>query len=91
MAINKSTPDKAKNDKIAATAKVPAPVAPAPAVKAAPAKAASPAKAKATSLPTEIEIKTRAYEIYVSEGCQDGHDTEYWLRAETELRAQSAR
>jgi cbb3-type cytochrome oxidase cytochrome c subunit len=91
MATNKTTPTKAKNDKIATPAKAPAPVVPAPAVKAVPAKAAAPAKAKATSLPSETEIKTRAYEIYVSEGCQDGHDQEYWLRAEAELRTQASR
>jgi hypothetical protein len=68
-------------------APAPAPVAkPAakPPVKAS--AAASPAKARAPYEPTQEEIQTRAFEIYVSEGCKEGNDLEYWLRAEQELR-----
>ncbi len=64
--------------------------APAPAPAAKPAKAfAAPQAAKARSSyePTQEEIQTRAFEIYVSEGCKEGNDLEYWLRAEQELRA----
>ncbi len=56
--------------------------APAPAPKAA-APAAKPGKRG----PTQDEIATRAFEIYVSEGCREGSDLENWLRAERELRA----
>jgi hypothetical protein len=31
------------------------------------------------------EIARRAYDIYLSRGCQHGHDVEDWLRAEREL------
>ena len=41
--------------------------------------------------PTSEEIATRAFEIYVSEGCREGSDLENWLRAERELRSQAAR
>ena len=41
--------------------------------------------------PTQEEIATRAFEIYVSEGCREGSDLENWLRAEGELRSQGAR
>ncbi len=37
--------------------------------------------------PTQEEIATRAYEIYVSEGCREGSELENWLRAERELRS----
>jgi hypothetical protein len=74
------------NNKSAKVNKAPAPVAkPAPAVvKASPAKA--PDKAKASYEPTQEEIQTRAFELYLSEGCKEGNDLEYWLRAEKELR-----
>jgi hypothetical protein len=66
----------------------PAP-APAPAVKV----AAPPAKAavKPGKGPTQDEIATRAFEIYVSEGCREGTDLDNWLRAERELRSQGLR
>lgn len=72
--------------------------APAPAAKAPPAPPAPPAKpvkpaptpAKGHE-PTNEEIQTRAFEIYVSEGCKEGSDLENWLRAEKELRARSSR
>jgi len=58
--------------------------APAVAVKA----AAKPAtKARAPYEPTQEEIQTRAFEIFVSEGCKEGTDLENWLRAEKELRS----
>ena len=70
---------------------VKASVAPPPASAAAPpAKAnvaAKPAKARAPYEPTQEEIQTRAFEIYVSEGCKEGNDLEYWVRAENELRS----
>jgi len=33
----------------------------------------------------EDEIRVRAYLLYEQEGRQDGHDEEYWLRAESEI------
>jgi hypothetical protein len=76
-----------KSSKAKAEKATPAPAAKAP-VKA-PAKAA-PAAAKPYE-PTGEEIQTRAFEIYVSEGCKEGSDLENWLRAENELRARSSR
>jgi hypothetical protein len=35
--------------------------------------------------PTEVQIRTRAYEIYEEHGCQPGHDIDHWLQAEYEL------
>jgi hypothetical protein len=55
------------------------------------AKAAPAVKASGRQDPTPEEIGLRAYEIYVSEGCQEGSDLENWLRAERELRAQQGR
>jgi hypothetical protein len=68
-------------------------VAPAPAkvsVAPAPAKASvapAPTKARASREPSPEEIQTRAFEIYLSEGCKEGNDLENWLRAEKELRS----
>jgi Protein of unknown function (DUF2934) len=36
----------------------------------------------------ENEIRLRAYLLYENEGRQDGHDDEYWLRAESEILEQ---
>jgi Protein of unknown function (DUF2934) len=33
----------------------------------------------------EEEIRARAYALYEQEGRQEGRDTEYWLRAESEI------
>jgi len=35
-------------------------------------------------------IELRAYEIWVHEGCPEGHDVEHWLRAETEIVREGA-
>ncbi len=48
-------------------------------------------KAKGPYEPTQEEIGVRAFEIYVSEGCQEGNDLQNWLRAEKELRSQGPR
>ena len=42
------------------------------------------------SSPTEAQIQTRAYELYVEGGRQEGQDREHWLRAEKELWEQAA-
>ncbi len=62
--------------------------APAPAAKV----AAKPMNFAGTSYePTREEIQTRAFEIYVSEGCKPGNDLANWVRAEKELRARGPR
>ena len=38
-----------------------------------------------TAPATDEQIRQRAYELYLEEGCQAGKDLEYWLRAEAEL------
>jgi hypothetical protein len=35
--------------------------------------------------PTEEQIRSRAYEIFVQSGSQPGHDLDNWLQAEYEL------
>jgi Protein of unknown function (DUF2934) len=45
------------------------------------------------NVPTEEQIRTRAYELYLAHGYQEGHEAEDWLAAEkelTELSEQSA-
>jgi len=74
MATN-SKSNKAKNAKPAAVA----------AAKPATKPATKSAQAPGSKRPTDEEIGLRAYEIYVSEGCQPGNDLENWLRAEAEL------
>lgn len=32
-------------------------------------------------------IKARAYQLWHEQGCQDGHDMDYWLQAESEVMA----
>jgi hypothetical protein len=51
---------------------------------------AAPAPSKAYE-PTQEEIQTRAFELYLSEGCKEGCDLENWLRAEKDLRARGSR
>jgi hypothetical protein len=35
--------------------------------------------------PSSQDIASRAYEIFVQEGCQHGNHLDHWLRAEREL------
>jgi hypothetical protein len=35
----------------------------------------------------EQQIRTRAYELYVEHGCEDGHDVDNWLQAESEINS----
>ena len=84
--IPMATSSNSKSSK-AKPSKAPAP-APAPAAKAA-VKPAAP-KSRAPYEPSREEIQTRAFEIYLSEGCKEGNDLEYWLRAEKELRARGS-
>jgi hypothetical protein len=91
MATNKFTSNKAKNEKPSPAA---SPVArtemPAPKPAAAVLKSTAPVKAKAITMPSDDDIRIRAYEIFVSEGCQEGQDLQNWLRAERELRQDAA-
>ena len=91
-----ATSNNSKSSKTNKAAPAPAPAKPAPVpapaaklVAKPPVKASTaplPAKARAPYEPTQEEIQTRAYELYVSEGCKEGNDLEYWVRAEQELR-----
>jgi hypothetical protein len=87
MATNKFSSNKAKYEKPLPAA---SPVVKTEASTLKPAVAASKptvlVKAKAVAMPSDDDIRTRAYEIFVSEGCQDGQDLQNWLRAERELR-----
>ncbi|HXR46612.1 MAG TPA: DUF2934 domain-containing protein [Candidatus Limnocylindrales bacterium] len=40
---------------------------------------------KANAAPSEAEISTKAYEIWLSTGQQPGHDQEHWFQAEQQL------
>jgi hypothetical protein len=40
---------------------------------------------------TYEEISSRAYELYVERGREDGHDLEDWLQAEMEVTARKTR
>jgi hypothetical protein len=39
--------------------------------------------------PSHADIAARAYALWQEEGCQDGRDVEYWLRAERQLNGNS--
>ena len=90
MAIQSNKSSKSKNEKAAPppAAKAPAKAPAAPPAPVKPAKAASAAKSYD---PTQEEIQTRAFELYLSEGCKQGSDLENWLRAEKDLRARGPR
>lgn len=81
-----SKPNSAKAAPAAKAAPTPAAKAAAPAPKPAP----KPVKAPARYEPSQEEIQTRAFELFVSGGCQEGNDLENWLRAEKELRLQGS-
>lgn len=40
---------------------------------------------------THQEIAARAYKIWERNGCMEGHDTDYWFRAERELQQEQER
>lgn len=42
-----------------------------------------------TRSPSEDQIRSRAYEIYIESGYEDGRATEHWLAAERELLDES--
>ena len=46
---------------------------------------ATPKKTVVQSIPTEVQIRQRAHELYLQRGCEDGHDVEDWLQAEAEM------
>jgi|GEM_PF-2468046 len=35
-------------------------------------------------------VELRAYEIWLHEGCPDGHDLDHWVQAETEVASRPA-
>ncbi|BCA56160.1 hypothetical protein W02_33000 [Nitrospira sp. KM1] len=35
---------------------------------------------------TSQQVAIRAYELYLTRGCEDGHDVEDWLKAEVLIR-----
>jgi Protein of unknown function (DUF2934) len=43
-------------------------------------------RVKTLTVPTESEIASRAYELFIRRGSQHGRDWEDWLLAECELR-----
>ena len=45
-----------------------------------------PAKPTMPSEPTQEQIEKRAYELFLTRGCEHGRDVEDWLAAEQELR-----
>jgi len=45
---------------------------------------------EAVKLPSEHEIRTRAYELYEIRGREDGHAQDDWYQAESELLNQAA-
>jgi len=46
------------------------------------------AAAAAAQFPLEERIKMRAYELYVLRGNESGSETDDWLQAEDEIRAE---
>ncbi|RMF69675.1 MAG: DUF2934 domain-containing protein [Calditrichaeota bacterium] len=38
-------------------------------------------------MPSEEEIRVRAYQIFLERGAQHGHDLDDWFAAENELRS----
>lgn len=39
--------------------------------------------------PTHEAVASKAFSLYVENGCQDGHDAEHWAQAEAELKVHS--
>jgi hypothetical protein len=39
----------------------------------------------------EEQIRCRAYELYEARGREDGHDTEDWFRAESEMTSRGSK
>lgn len=48
----------------------------------------SPNASLSTQPTSTTEIAARAREIWMQEGCPDGHDVEHWLKAEAQIRAE---
>jgi hypothetical protein len=40
---------------------------------------------KAKAGPSEVDISVKAYEIWLSQGQEQGHDQEHWFQAEQQL------
>lgn len=39
--------------------------------------------------PAHLRIEMRAYEIWLHEGCPNGHELDHWLKAESELASET--
>jgi|ERR1051325_4496786 hypothetical protein len=39
--------------------------------------------------PSREQVAKRAYQIWLSRGCEHGHDLEHWIEAERQLRQQN--
>jgi len=37
------------------------------------------------------DVARRAYEIWLSKGCEQGHDLDHWIEAERQLRQQASK
>jgi len=96
---NVTTPVTQPNKKAGATKKTAQKNVPAPATKPAKKRAAADRRAtKSLAVPslatqsemedTSVEIATRAYFIFLSEGSPPGRDLQHWLDAEAQLRNQ---
>jgi hypothetical protein len=44
-------------------------------------------RASRSAPPSHEQIEARAYDLFVSSGCQHGRAVEFWLAAERELKA----
>lgn len=49
------------------------------------------AKDGPVSVPTQEEIRVRAYEIYVKRGAEPGREAEDWAQAERDLNSRASR
>jgi hypothetical protein len=47
--------------------------------------------APGSNIPSEDEIRTRAYELYEERGREDGHPLDDWLRPEEEIARNKVR
>ncbi len=73
-------------------AQVPPPEPPAKPATSTSSEKKNPKNANATpALDLEQAIRSRAYELYVQRGRQDGHAQEDWLRAEAEVLSRYSR
>jgi hypothetical protein len=51
----------------------------------------APIRKLSKAAPTNDDIARRAYELFIANGCEHGHDVDHWLQAERELVEPPAR